>query len=435
MSLPVRPAKSQSQLLNMNMGFLGIQFGWSLQMANMSSIYEKLGAQPEQLSFLWLAAPLTGLLVQPIVGYCSDRTWGPLGRRRPYFLAGAVLSCLGLIGMPHAATLGQAATLLWILDASINISMEPFRAFVADLLPAEQRPKGYATQSLLIGLGSIIAYALPFLMSKLSLPDTGSHQSPNVTWSFYLGALAFFSAVLWTVFTTPEYPPEAESSTSDSEKVSSVGNPQLAQSQPVSSFPPILLRLAPVQFFTWLGLFSMWTYFTVCVSNDVFGALNSSDPLSRQGADWAGVCYSFQSLITFLFSMVLPRLATRFGSGMVHGVCLVVGACGLFSVPLIHTPYPLLGSMGAVGVAWASILSLPYAMLSRQLRAGNTGLWMGIFNGCIVLPEILNALCFGWLMTTFLGNSRAAAVAFGGCCLLFAGLLSLILLRKDAVDS
>lgn len=399
----------------MNFGFLGIQFGWALQMANMSAIYERLGAKPDELPGLWLAAPLTGLLVQPVVGYISDRIWTPLGRRRPFFLVGAILSCIGLVSMPYAQTVMQAALLLWMLDASINISMEPFRAFVSDLLPVEQRPVGYSVQSLLIGLGSIIAYALPFLLAKVALPATGSAQAANVTWAFFLGAAAFFSAVLWTVISTPEIPPTAAAE----------ANPAQQGSLQV---PPVLFRLAPIQFFTWMGLFTMWTYFSVTVSYDVFGATSEHDPLFRQGGDFAGLCFSFQSLVTFLFALALGPLSLRLGIGRTHALCLGCGAAGLALVPFTHQSEILFVSMAGVGIAWASILSLPYSMLSAELRPGNTGLWMGLFNACIVLPEILNALGFGWVMRNLLHNSRAQAIGFAAGSLALAAVLCLGLL-------
>ena len=411
------PRKNNLQLLNMNMGFLGIQFGWSLQMANMSAIYEHLHAKPDEIPGLWLAAPLTGLLVQPLIGYFSDRTWGRLGRRRPYFLAGAILSTIALVAMPNAMTLRAAALLLWILDACINISMEPFRAFVSDVLPREQRPKGFATQSLLIGLGATIASALPYLLEKLSLSPSASNLPGNITWAFYIGAVAFISAVLWTVCTTGEYPPPEKSDAPSLE-------------EPAPPFPPILLSLAPIQFLTWLGLFCMWQFLPVAVAHHIFQAEQGS-ALYMKGIAWAGLGISAYSIVTFAFSFALPGLALRLGTGRAHGLCLAIGGLGLLSCSVIRDPYMLFLSMGAVGIAWASILSLPYALLSRQLRANNTGLWMGIFNGCIVIPEILQALTFGWVMKNLLDNNRMSAVCVGGACLMAAAVLSFLLLARN----
>lgn len=413
------PTKNKVQLLNMNFGFLGIQFGWTLQMANMSAIYEHLKASPSQIPSLWLAAPLTGLIVQPIIGYLSDRTWGPLGRRRPYFLFGAILSTLALIAMPNATTLAGAAALLWVLDACINISMEPFRAFVADILPPAQRPQGFATQSLLIGLGSIVAALLPKFLSDSNLPPSLSGLPGNVTWAFYAGAIAFISAVLWTVFTTSEYPPEAEA-------------PVVEAERPRSPFPKVLLALAPIQFLTWLGLFCMWQFLPIAVAHHVFGATDENSALYREGLDWGGVCIAGYSAVTFLFSFALPRIAARLGSGITHGLCLLAGGAGLLSCYFIHSQYEMLGPMIALGIAWASILSLPYALLSRELDSNNTGLWMGIFNGCIVLPEIFQALTFGWFMENVLHNDRMTAVCVGGGCLSLAALLCFFLLSNRA---
>ena len=290
--------RSPLQLLNMNFGFLGIQFGWALQMANMSAIYEKLGAKPDELPGLWLAAPLTGLMVQPVVGYISDRIWTPLGRRRPFFLVGAILSCIGLVSMPYAQTVMQAALLLWMLDASINISMEPFRAFVSDLLPVEQRPVGYSVQSLLIGLGSIIAYALPFLLAKVALPATGSAQAANVTWAFFLGAAAFLLAVLWTIISTPEIPPTAATETSPSKP----GSLQI---------PPVLFRLAPVQFFTWIALFAMWIYTTTAVADHLFHVTDAGSQSFQDAANRVGNMFAVYNGVSAIAAFLLPLLASQ----------------------------------------------------------------------------------------------------------------------------
>jgi maltose/moltooligosaccharide transporter len=424
MSTPIRVHPySFATLFNMNFGFFGIQFGWGLQMANMSAIYEYLGASPDQIPMLWLAAPLTGLIVQPIIGHLSDHTWGRLGRRRPYFLTGAILSSLALLLMPNCSALWLAAGLLWILDASINISMEPFRAFVADLLPDSQRTRGFAMQSLFIGLGAVIASALPWLLVRyagVSSSATAAHSIPmTVKLSFYLGSVVFLCAVLWTVITTREYPPE------DSGVVRRIGIAAGAREiiASIAAMPPTMRQLAWVQICTWMGLFCMWLYFPVAVAHHVFGATDPHSNLYTEGVTWSGVCFGMYSAVCFAFSLVLDRISQKLGRKTAHSLCLLAGALGLLSVGIIHDRYLLLFPMTGVGIAWASILSMPYAMLAGSLPAGKTGVYMGIFNFFIVLPEIVASVGFGWVMNHVLGNNRLAAVESGGVFLLLAAIL------------
>jgi maltose/moltooligosaccharide transporter len=415
------------QIWNMSFGFLGIQFGWGLQMANMSAIYEYLGASADQIPMLWLAAPLTGLVVQPIIGNMSDRTWGRLGRRRPYFLTGAILSSIALVLMPNSPTLWVAAGLLWILDASINVSMEPFRAFVADLLPGTQRTQGFAMQSLFIGLGAIVASALPWLLTNLggvAGSASGSAIPLTVKLSFYVGAAAFFGAVLWTIVSTREYPPEnLDEFRRKMAAERGVGHSVREILAAIGEMPATMRRLAPVQVCTWFGLFCMWLYFPVAVARNVFGAPDESSPLYQAGVEWGGMCFAAYSAVCFAFAFVLPRLAEALGRRLTHALCLLAGAAGLLSVAVIHDRYLLLLSMTGVGIAWASILSMPYAILSGSLPAARTGVYMGIFNFFIVIPEILASLGFGWVMRHLLGNDRLAAVVAGGVFLALAALL------------
>jgi maltose/moltooligosaccharide transporter len=418
-----KPPLRFAQIWNMNFGFFGIQFGWALQMASMSAIYEYLGASPDQIPILWLAAPLTGLIVQPIIGHASDHTWTRLGRRRPYFLCGAVLSSLGLVLMPNSATLWMAAALLWMLDASINISMEPFRAFVADLLPDSQRTQGFAMQSLFIGLGAVIASALPWLLahsSQVSSVGGAGHTIPaTVRMSFYLGAAVFLGAVLWTVFTTREYPPENLEKFRQRSRIAWLqGAREILQC--VVHMPDTMRQLAWVQLATWLGLFCMWLYFPVAVAHNVFGANDPQSPAYAEGIEWGGVCFGTYSAVCFVFSFALQPLARVLNRRRTHSLCLLAGALGLLSVAVIHDKYLLLLSMTGVGIAWASILSMPYALLSSALPADKIGVYMGIFNFFIVTPEILASLGFGWIMNHLLGNNRLMAVVCGGVFLLLA---------------
>jgi len=418
-----KPPLSFWQIWNMSFGFLGIQFGWGLQMANMSAIYEYLGAEPDQIPLLWLAAPLTGLIVQPIIGNMSDHTWNRLGRRRPYFLVGAILSSVALIFMPNASALWMAAGLLWILDASINISMEPFRAFVADKLPERQRPRGFAMQSIFIGLGAIVASALPWLLTNLFHVQPGSSGESaiplTVKLSFYIGAAAFFGAVLWTIIRTKEYPP-ADMEAFKAKKKDNLGRFFSEIYQDILHMPVVMRKLAWVQVFTWLGLFCMWLYFPVAVARNVFGAPGETSPLYQEGVEWAGICFAMYSLVCFAYAFLLPVIARKIGMQRTHIFSLACGAAGLISVVTIQTPWVLLLSMTGVGMAWASILSMPYAILAGHLPAEKTGVYMGIFNFFIVLPEILASLVFGWIMLNLLDNNRLTAVVAGGVCLLVA---------------
>jgi maltose/moltooligosaccharide transporter len=422
-----RPQRSFWQIWNMNFGFFGIQFGWGLQMAYMSAIYEYLGARADQIPILWLAAPLTGLLVQPIVGQASDRTWGRLGRRRPYFLVGAILSSAALILMPRCSALWMAAGLLWVLDASINISMQPFRAFVSDLLPESQSTRGYAMQSLFIGLGAFFASALAYLLTNvfhLAEVRAAGTVPIAVRVSFYVGAAAFLGAVLWTVFTTREYPPdnleEFKKQKAQDAGLTAGARDLLAS---IREMPCVMRQLAWVQICTWLGLFCMWLYFPVAVARNVFGAADTNSPLYSAGAEWAGVCFGMYSLVCFGFSFALPVLARQLGRKTTHAVCLICGGLGLLSIVVIHSKFPLLLSMVGVGIAFASTLSMPFSILSGSLPKGKTGVYMGIFNSFVVIPEITAALGFGWVMGHLLNNNRIAAVVAGGIFFILAAVL------------
>ena len=434
-----KPPRNFWQIWNMSFGFLGIQFGWGLQMANMSAIYEYLGAKADQIPILWLAAPLTGLLVQPVIGHASDRTWGPLGRRRPYFLTGALLSSAALVLMPNSSALWMAAGLLWVLDASINISMEPFRAFVADLLPEQQRTRGFAMQSLFIGLGAVVASVLPWLLRNVFHVTAAVGETrviPTTTRvSFYIGAAAFFGAVLWTILTTKEYPPDDLDAFRQmkKEKTGLASNAKEIFAA-IRAMPQTMRQLAPVQLLTWLGLFCMWLYFPVAVARNVFGAPDTASPLYAEGVEWGGICFAVYSAVCFAFSLVLPVIANKLGRKNTHSLCLLCGALGLISVAIIHDKYILLLTMVGVGIAWASTLSMPYAVLAGSLPPGKTGVYMGIFNFFIVIPEILASLFFGWVMNHLLSNNRIAAVVAGGFFMaIAAALMQRVVDRTDAV--
>lgn len=422
-----RPRLGLLQISNLSFGFLGIQFGWGLQLANMSAIYEKLGANPEDVPLLWLAAPMTGLLVQPVVGVLSDRTWGPLGRRRPYFLVGAIFSSIALFFMPTSSALWMAAALLWVLDASINVSMEPFRAFVADTLRPEQRTLGYAMQSFFIGVGASLANALPYLLRLLGVEgETASGIPLTVKYSFQVGAAVFLLAVLWTVFTTREHPPEDIEAFRRQQREGGAGVRAILSEilAAAGNMPRTMRQLALVQVFTWLGLFCMWMFFVPATARHVFGATDPQSALYTRGMEWGGFAFAFYSITCFVVAFALPNLAHRIGPRAVHAVSLVCGGLGLLSVWLIRDPGLLLLSMVGVGIAWASILSMPYAMLSGVVPAARMGVYMGLFNAFIVIPEIVAALGFGPVIRLVFGtdnpNTPLYIVTAGGVFLLLA---------------
>jgi len=419
------------QIWNMSFGFLGIQFGWGLQMANMSSIYESLDAKPDEIPLLWLAAPLTGLLVQPIIGYLSDRTWHPiLGRRRPYFLIGAILSSLCLFIMPNVGSLWMAAGVLWILDSSINISMEPFRAFVADKLPPKQRTFGFSMQSFFIGIGATVASALPWIFTNWFDVDSTAAKgtiADNVKWSFYIGAVAFLLAVLYTVFTTKEYPPTAEELQHLKDNKRSFKNGFNEIGDAIKNMPNRMKQLALIQFVTWPGLFLMWFYYTPTVAAEIFKG-KTGDALYAAGQNYAGLTYSVENIVTLLFALCLPFIASKIGKKYTHFMSLLIGGIGLIGINFVggaDDKFMLLVIMAKVGIAWSSILSMPYAMLSDCLPSNKIGVYMGLFNFFIVIPEIIASLFFGKIMHTYLGDSRIMAVTIGGCLLILAGILTL----------
>ncbi len=478
-----KPQLSFWQIWNMCFGFLGIQFGLALQNANVSRIFQTLGAEIDQVAGLWIAAPLTGLLVQPVVGYFSDRTWTRLGRRRPYFLAGAILTTLALFVMPNSPALWVAAGTLWILDASINISMEPFRAFVGDQLPRKQRPTGYAMQSFFIGVGAVIASLLPWFLAKAGVANTAAagEVPDTVRYAFYLGGLVVLCAIGWTVLRSREYPPEVLASFDDAEPVEerSAGGEAplgsvlawlvagvamaaliavrgwdrmlyvlagmiaaygvlllLARVLPAGGMLPTIVsdmrnmpsamrRLAVVQFFSWFALFAMWIYTTAAVTGVHFG---SSDPTSvayNEGANWVGVLFAAYNGFAALAAIAIPWMVRALGLRLSHLVNLVLGGAGLLSIAVIRDPHWLLLSMVGVGFAWASILSLPYVMLSDSLPANKMGVYMGIFNFFIVIPQLVAASLLGFLLKSLFGGQPIWALSIGGASLIVAGVCAL----------
>jgi maltose/moltooligosaccharide transporter len=494
-----KPQLSFWQIWNMCFGFLGIQFGFALQNANVSRIFQTLGAEIDDLPILWVAAPVTGLIVQPIIGYMSDRTWNRLGRRRPFLLFGAILASLALFVMPNSPYLWVAAGMLWIMDASINISMEPFRAFVGDNLPKNQRTLGFAMQSFFIGIGAIVASALPWMMANwFEVSNTaGPGQIPDtVKWSFYLGGVVFLLAVLWTVFSSKEYSPEeiAEFEAGDEESGQFAG----PEARPASKYrtggitwvllgggliawilaggldkqlfilaigavvfgllqiltgrmqsrgqtenglyrivedlfhmPRVMKQLAVVQFFSWFALFAMWIYSTAAVTGHHFGTTEVTSQAYNDGANWVGVLFASYNGFAALAAIAIPYLVNRLGCRWSHLLNLSIGGLCLISFIFIRDPDWLIVPMIGVGVAWASILSLPYALLSDVLPTAKMGIYMGIFNFFIVIPQLIAASVLGLLLREFFGGQGIYGLVIGGVLMIIAGFATL-LVDKEA---
>lgn len=431
-----KPKLSFWQVWNMCFGFFGIQFGWSLQMGNMSAIYEFLGAQPEEIPGLWLAAPMTGLIIQPIIGYFSDRTWHPrLGRRRPYFLFGAILSSLALFIMPNSSAVWMAAGTLWILDSCINVSMEPFRAFVADNLDDKQRSFGYAMQSMFIGAASFIAGFLPGILVDwfgISREKGAGGIPQNIMWSFYIGAFVFLSAVLITVFRSREYPPSDPNWKENMKKEKGTKTNIVTEIlHAIRNMPVQMKRLALVQFLTWPGLFLMWFYYGTGVAAEIFnGDPATSSETYTKGIEHANATSAILNLVTFAFSFSIPFWVLKMGKKLTHTICLLIGGLGLISVNFVTEPWMLYISMSMVGIAWASILSMPYSMLAGVIPEEKMGIYMGIFNFFIVLPEIIASLFFGKIFEHFLNGQRLTAVLIGGVLLSVAGIICALIVKE-----
>jgi len=483
-----KPLLSFWQIWNMCFGFLGLQFGFALQNANVSWIFQSLGAGLEQVPLLWIAAPLSGFVVQPLIGYCSDRTWTRLGRRRPYFLAGAMLAATALVLMPRSPVLWAAAALLWLLDGSINVSMEPMRAFVGDQLNPSQRPAGYAMQSFFIGLGAVVASMLPWLLARAGVSNhavataAGAGVPDTVRYAFEIGAVVLLGAILWTILRSREYPPEellafADASPANTSPVidprrerrrglawgaaglaalllvwrleldrqlylvcggallwgvAQYGHGRGLRAGALTTFmgdlatmPEAMRRLAPVQFFSWLALFSMWIYTTAAVAQVHFGSTDPHSDAFNDGALWVGVLFAAYNGFAALAAAIIPLMVRRWGLRVSHLVNVWLGAAALLSFAVIRDPHWLLLSMVGMGFAWASVLSLPYALLSDSVPAQKMGLYMGVFNFFIVIPQLVAASVLGFLLRALFGGAPIYALVLGGGSFLAAGLLVL----------
>jgi maltose/moltooligosaccharide transporter len=498
-----KPRLSFWQIWNMSFGFLGIQFGFALQNANVSRIFETLGASIDSIPILWIAAPVTGLIIQPIIGHMSDKTWNKLGRRRPFFLVGALLASTAIIFMPNSPTLWIAAGMLWIMDASINISMEPFRAFVGDMLPSEQRTVGFSMQSFFIGVGAIVASALPYMMTNwfgISNTAASGEIPDSVKFSFYIGGAVFLLAVLYTVFSTKEYSPEelkkfseeenksSQSTQYDSNSISAksfnkngliwiligligsavlyfvlhetdyglyvlfVGSAIFGLLQLIAGFftsqnkttsglvsilndlykmPKTMRQLAVVQFFSWFALFAMWIYTTPAVTHHIYGATDPSSELYNKGADWVGVLMAVYNGFAAVMAFVIMWIAKLTNRKTVHMISLIIGGISFASFYIIKDPNLLLVSELGIGLAWASILAMPYAILAGSLPAEKMGVYMGIFNFFIVIPQITAAALLGFFVKNIVGGEAIYALLLGGVSMIFAGIFTMFV---DDVD-
>jgi len=492
-----KPLLSFWQLWNMSFGYVGIQFGFALQNANVSRIFETLGAKLDKMAILWIAAPVSGLLVQPIIGYMSDKTWNRLGRRKPYFLFGAILASLGLLLMPNSPGLWFAAGMLWILDASINITMQPMRAFVGDMLPDEQRTTGFAVQTFFIGASSVVGSILPYLLTNwFHVANTAPEgQLPaSVKLSFYLGGAVYLLAVLWTIFSVKEYSPEEQESfhaqpadgegsgeaaiTLDTKKYYAVGTlllfgglvlsfvirqlswdnglyilsfgasfygvAQIVAAKRCASgkkrglvelvydlnnMPGAMKELSLAQMFTWFALFTFFIYATPAVTSFQFGSVDPRSEAYNAGANWVGVLMAVYNGVAALAAFVLPEMARRTSRVTTHVVCLVIGGAGLCSMHLFKQPHMLLVSMGALGIAWASLLTMPYAILSSIVPYRKMGVYMGMFNLFVVIPQILAAALLGLLLRTVFHGHAINAIVLGGISMIVAA--GLMLRVKD----
>ena len=428
--LKQKPLLSIAQIFYMSFGFMGIQFGFALQNGNASGILQNYGAHVEQLSWFWLVAPLTGMIVQPIIGYYSDKTWNRLGRRKPYILVGTILCCIALLLLPNSANFFQVksalmigAGMLMVMDASINIAMEPFRALVADCLPDSQNTLGFSIQTFLIGIGAVLGSWLPYMMHEFWGVSASAPQgmvANNVTYSFYVGAVVFLVCILITILFSKEYPPaeyaayhgeSAEKETKFSHIFKDFKN-----------MPNTMKQLGLVQFFSWFALFTMWVYTTPAIAHHVFKLPieDTNSDTFREAQTWTGIIFGVYNAVSAIYALLLPRIAKFFGKKKTHAFSLIAGGLGLLSMYFADNKYELLLAMVGVGFAWASILSMPYAILAGKIPSGKMGVYMGIFNFFITIPQIINGIVGGPIVKYFYDNNAIYAIVLAGVFMLCA---------------
>jgi maltose/moltooligosaccharide transporter len=435
---------SKASIWNMSVGFLGIQMGFALQNGNASRILQTFGADTHELSWFWLVAPLTGLIVQPIIGSLSDSTWTKLGRRKPYFLIGAILSAIGLILMPNSQMFTAFLPVLWvgagmlmIMDASFNVAMEPFRALVADNLPSSQRTEGFSAQTALIGAGAVVGSWLPYLLAEwFGVSKTAAeHEVPaNLMYSFVIGAVALLGTILYTIATTKEYSPTELASFTDHTADEHHGNSNFISD--VKNMPKTMRQLGLVQFFSWFGLFLMWVYTGSAIAQHIYGLPqedHSSEAFNDAG-NWVGIIFGVYNAVSAVFAFYfLPKLANKFGRKNTHAISLIIGALGFFSMYLAPNKEFLIVSMVGIGIAWASILAMPYAILGGAIPPAKMGIYMGIFNMFITIPQIVSAISGGFLLKYVFGDKAILAIVAAGVCFLIAALATRLVNDVDEV--
>ena len=434
-----KPLLSFWQIWNMSFGFLGVQIGYSLQNANTSRILSAIGADVHHLSYFWLAAPLAGLFVQPIVGLSSDKTWTRLGRRIPFILGGAIVSALAMFFMPNSEHFAQlfpavffGAMMLLFMDVSFNVTMQPFRALVSDMVDESQRNKGYSIQSFLINVGAVFGSLLPFLLTWWGIanePEAGQKVAPTVIWSFYIGGAVLLASVLWTSFRTKEYPPEEYAKYNNLEEKENENPEKVSFFTLIKNVPNAMKQLAVTQFFSWFALFLMWVYTTQGIAQNIWGTTDATSNAFNEAGNWTGVIFAAYSVFAALFSLVITPLANKYGRRNVYVVSLILGGLGLLSMLFIKDKNLLFLPMIGVGIAWAAILALPYAILSSKLPAKQTGVYMGIFNATITIPQIAAGLLGGVLLSA-LGGTAINMVALAGVSMALAGIAALLVIKE-----
>lgn len=418
-----KPHLSFGQIINMNFGFFGLQYSFGLQQANMSPIYSYLGADEGTLPLLWLAGPMTGLIVQPIIGAMSDRTITPWGRRTPYFLIGAILCSVSLFAMPFSSSVWMAASILWILDAANNVTQEPYRAFVSDKLDKTQHSLGFLTQSAFTGLGQTLSYLTPFLLINVfAVSESGKvGRIPTSTLlAFLIGGVVSISSILWTLRTTKEIPLTEEEKAKIRASPSGVGSTFAEIFDAMREMPLTMKRMAPMMFFSWYAMFIYWQYIAKCVSQTLFGTIDSGSPAFRQAEIWVGPMGAFYNAVAFFAAFGLARLASRYGPKYLHGICMFLAGVGLLALPNLHDKYLLLLPMIGMGFSWASMMGNPYIMLAGSIPPERTGIYMGIFNMFIVIPMLLETSTMPLYYNNWLGSSPVNAIKLAGILLILA---------------
>ncbi len=426
-----RPRLTFWQIWNMSFGFMGIQFGFALQNGNASRILMTFGAEVDKLSWFWLVAPITGMIVQPIIGFMSDKTWNRLGRRRPYFLVGAILTSIALVLMPNAPHLANfiapmfiGGGLLMIMDASINISMEPFRALVADKLPEEQHTLGFSMQTLLIGIGAVVGSWLPYMLGNwFGVSKTAEKAgliADNVTYSFYFGAFVLITTILWTIFSTSEYPPDELVKTAEVEE------------KPKKFFiPPIMIKLLLVQFFSWFALFSMWVYTTPAVALKYYGTSDPNSLAFQEAGDWVGILFGIYNGVSAIIALSLPMIAKRLSKKVTHSIALCIGGVSLLSFLVFSDPDYLIIPMIGIGIAWGSILAMPYAMLASSIPPKRMGIYMGLFNMSITIPQIVSGVFSGLILKYIFGGNPILSIVMAGGSMFLGAIAALFIKEKQ----